>query len=111
MPDFQKDAHVIRNAGGRASDDAIRSLIISYKLLGTAEWFVIHHTDCGMETFTDDIIRDLLSTSLSTATVDANGWRNITEEGGSDEANISFLTISNQSASIIEDVRRIKTML
>ena len=43
------DAHVIRNAGGRASDDAIRSLIISHKLLGTNEWFVIHHTDCGME--------------------------------------------------------------
>ena len=48
------DAHVIRNAGGRASDDAIRSLVISYKLLGTREWFVIHHTDCGMLTFTDD---------------------------------------------------------
>ena len=45
------DAHIIRNAGGRASDDAIRSLVISYKLLGTKEWFVIHHTDCGMETF------------------------------------------------------------
>ena len=43
------DAHVIRNAGGRASDDAIRSLIISHKLLGTNEWFVIHHTDCGMK--------------------------------------------------------------
>jgi hypothetical protein len=43
------DAHVIRNAGGRASDDAIRSLVISYKLLGTAEWFVVHHSDCGME--------------------------------------------------------------
>jgi hypothetical protein len=43
------DAHVIRNAGGRASDDAIRSLVISYKLLGTQEWFVIHHSDCGME--------------------------------------------------------------
>ncbi|HTD55831.1 MAG TPA: carbonic anhydrase [Silvibacterium sp.] len=42
------DAHVIRNAGGRASDDAIRSLVISYKLLGTREFFVIHHTDCGM---------------------------------------------------------------
>jgi carbonic anhydrase len=42
------DAHVTRNAGGRASDDAIRSLVISYKLLGTREWFVIHHTDCGM---------------------------------------------------------------
>jgi carbonic anhydrase len=39
------DAHVIRNAGGRASDDAIRSLVISYKLLGTKEFFVIHHTD------------------------------------------------------------------
>ena len=49
------DAHVIRNAGGRASDDAIRSLVISYKLLGTREWFVIHHTDCGMLTFTDEV--------------------------------------------------------
>src|SRR5664279_1594865 len=54
------DAHVIRNAGGRASDDAIRSLVISYKLLGTKEWFVIHHTDCGMEFFTDTVIRGLL---------------------------------------------------
>ena len=56
------DAHVIRNAGGRASDDAIRSLIISHKLLGTDEWFVIHHTDCGMETFTDDQLRQRLAT-------------------------------------------------
>ena len=54
------DAHVIRNAGGRASDDAIRSLVISYKLLGTKEWFVIHHSDCGMEFFTDEVIRGLL---------------------------------------------------
>ena len=45
------DAHVIRNAGGRASDDAIRSLVISYKLLGTREWFVVHHTDCGAPKF------------------------------------------------------------
>jgi carbonic anhydrase len=103
------DAHVIRNAGGRASDDAIRSLVISHKLLGTAEWFVIHHTDCGMEYFTDEIIRNLLSTSLYTATVDAAGWKNVKEEGGSAEANhISFLTISNQAQSIIEDVKRIK---
>src|SRR5260221_14617353 len=69
------DAHVIRNAGGRASDDAIRSLVISYKLLGTREWFVIHHTDCGMETFTDDIMRNLLGKSLETAALDACGWR------------------------------------
>ncbi len=103
------DAHVIRNAGGRASDDAIRSLIISHKLLGTAEWFVVHHTDCGMEYFTDDILRDLLAKSLATATIDEKGWRNVTEEGGSPEAkHISFLTISNQAASILEDVQRIK---
>jgi carbonic anhydrase len=43
------DAHVIRNADGRASDDAIRSLAVSCKLLGTQEFFVIHHTNCGME--------------------------------------------------------------
>ncbi|MCY7293621.1 MAG: carbonic anhydrase [Ferruginibacter sp.] len=104
------DAHVIRNAGGRASDDAIRSLVISHKLLGTAEWFVIHHTDCGMEYFTDDIIRDLLSKSLATASVDETGWKNVTEEGGSEEAkHISFLTISNQAESILSDVKRIKS--
>jgi carbonic anhydrase len=104
------DAHVIRNAGGRASDDAIRSLIISHKLLGTREWFVIHHTDCGMELFTDDIIRGLLAGSLTTATIDANGWRNLDESGGSHEATfISFLTISNLAKSVTEDVVRIKT--
>src|ERR1700690_2034241 len=68
------DAHVIRNAGGRASDDAIRSLVISYKLLGTKEWFVIHHTDCGMLTFTNDIMRELLAKSLETARMEAGQW-------------------------------------
>lgn len=103
------DAHVIRNAGGRASDDAIRSLVISHKLLGTNVWFVIHHTNCGMELFTDDIIRGLLAKSLKTAAVDENGWRNVTEEGGSDAANdISFLTISNLADSVTEDVQKIK---
>ena len=61
------DAHVIRNAGGRASDDAIRSLVISYKLLGTREFFVIHHTNCGMEFFSNDVMRGLLASSLETA--------------------------------------------
>ena len=59
------DAHVIRNAGGRASDDAIRSLVISYKLLGTREWFVIHHTDCGMEIFTDEVSGTCWPSSLA----------------------------------------------
>src|SRR6267154_3705713 len=67
------DAHVIRNAGGRASDDAIRSLVISYKLLGTREWFVIHHTNCGMEFFSDEVMRGLLASSLKTSSVDETG--------------------------------------
>ena len=61
------DAHVIRNAGGRATDDAIRSLVISYKLLGTREWFVIHHTDCGMQKVTDDGFRAELQENVGMA--------------------------------------------
>jgi carbonic anhydrase len=71
------DAHVIRNAGGRASDDAIRSLVISYKLLGTREWFVVHHTNCGMEFFTNESIRDLLNQSLETARLTQNGFEDV----------------------------------
>src|SRR6266581_1349606 len=54
------DAHVIRNAGGRASKDALRSLVISYKLLATREFLVIHHTDCGMLTFSNEQLREQL---------------------------------------------------
>ena len=52
------DAHVIRNAGGVVSDDAVRSLIISQRFLGTREIMLIHHTDCGMMTFRDDAVKD-----------------------------------------------------
>lgn len=103
------DAHVIRNAGGRASDDAIRSLVISHKLLGTKEWFVIHHTDCGMETFTNEIMGDLLASSLETASVDASGWHDHGKGPGSPEGRyINWLTISDNAASVVEDVQRIK---
>jgi len=54
------DAHVIRNAGGLASDDALRSLVISHHLLGTQEAFVIGHTDCGMLTFSNEELRSSL---------------------------------------------------
>ncbi len=103
------DAHVIRNAGGRASDDAIRSLVISYKLLGTREWFVIHHTNCGMELFNNEIMSDLLASSLKTASIDENGWHDCCEGHGSAEGRyINWLTIKEQSASVLEDVLRIK---
>jgi carbonic anhydrase len=52
------DAHVIRNAGGVASEDALRSLVISQRLLGTEEIILVHHTDCGMETFSDDAVKE-----------------------------------------------------
>src|ERR1700675_1699503 len=70
------DARVIRNAGGRAADDAIRSLVISHKLLGTREWFVIHHTDCGMQLFSGEIMADLLDDDLATASFDGKSWSN-----------------------------------
>ncbi|HTC69783.1 MAG TPA: carbonic anhydrase, partial [Acidothermaceae bacterium] len=104
------DAHVIRNAGGRASDDAIRSLVISYKLLGTKEWFVSHHTNCGMEFFTDEVIRGLLANSLETAALGADGFYDVGSGPGSAEAKyIDWLTISDNAQSVTEDVSRVRS--
>jgi carbonic anhydrase len=85
------DAHIIRNAGGRASDDAIRSLIISARLLGTREFVVIHHTDCGMLTFTNEDLRGRLR-----------------EETGIDASGIDFLPFTDLAQSVRDDVARIK---
>jgi carbonic anhydrase len=101
---------VIRNAGGRASDDAIRSLVISYKLLGTREWFVIHHTDCGMQFFTDEMIRGLLASSLETAELGPDGFRDVGKGPGSAEANyIDWLTFKDNAQSVVEDVTRLRS--
>jgi carbonic anhydrase len=103
------DAHVIRNAGGRASDDAIRSLVISYKLLGTREFFVVHHTDCGMEFFTNDVIRSLLANSLETAELTAEGFKDVGKGPGSRAGDvIDWLTISDQKQAVVNDVERIR---
>ncbi|MGI8421090.1 MAG: beta-class carbonic anhydrase [Gaiellaceae bacterium] len=103
------DAHVIRNAGGRASDDAIRSLVISHKLLGTNEWFVIHHSDCGMESFTDEQMGELLSQSLETAELGAEGFHDVGAGPGSQAGNeIKWLTIADREQSVVDDVRTIR---
>jgi len=103
------DAHVIRNAGGRATDDAIRSLVISHKLLGTLEWLVIHHTNCGMELFSDGVMADLLEDDLGTATFDGKKWSNPHHRGGHAAGHfIKWHTIANQAASVLQDVRRIR---
>jgi carbonic anhydrase len=85
------DAHVIRNAGGRADEDALRSLIISQQLLGTNEVVVIHHTDCGMLTFTNDVMHGLLAERF----------------GNSGEA-IDFLPFSDLAESVRDDVATIR---
>ena len=103
------DAHVIRNAGGRASDDAIRSLVISYKLLGTREFFVIHHTECGMQFFTNEIMRGLLASSLETAELTPQGFRDVGSGPGSREGEyIDWLTFKDQRQAVIDDVERIR---
>jgi carbonic anhydrase len=87
------DAHVLRNAGGRASDDALRSLLISSWLLGTREFAVIHHTDCGMTMFTNDVL-----------------IHKVKEEKGEDVSDIDFLTIPDLDQSVRDDVLRIKEL-
>ena len=87
------DAHVIRNAGGRATDDAVRSLLISSWLLGTREFLVIHHTDCGMEKFTDEAMTEI-----------------ITQRGGQDVSHLDFLTFRDLDQSVRDDVDRIRSV-
>ena len=103
------DAHVIRNAGGRASDDAIRSLVISYKLLGTREFFVIHHTECGMQFFSNEVMRGLLASSLETAELTPQGFRDVGRGPGSRAGEyIEWLTFKDPSQAVIDDVARIR---
>jgi carbonic anhydrase len=103
------DAHVIRNAGGRASEDAIRSLVISYKLLGTNEIFVIHHTGCGMLSITNELMSDLLASSLEPAKLTPDGFKDVGEGPGSPEGeNIDWLTIKDQNQAVLDDVATIR---
>lgn len=85
------DAHIIRNAGGRVSDDALRSLIISSRLLGTNQFVVIHHTDCGMMGFTNEDLRQKLA-----------------DETGADASEIDFLPFTDLEDSVRDDVTRIQ---
>jgi carbonic anhydrase len=104
------DAHVFRNAGGRVTDDAIRSLVVSYKLLGTKEWFVIHHTDCGMGYVTDEKIGQLLEMSLKTATLDEHGWHDVKDGSGKIEGKfINWFSITDSIKNLCDDVQRLRS--
>jgi carbonic anhydrase len=103
------DAHIVRNAGGRASDDAIRSIVISHKLLGTVDWFVIHHTGCGMLLFTNEVMGDLLAQSLETVEIGPDGFRDVGAGPGSDEGkNVDWLTFGDLEQSVVDDVQTIR---
>ncbi|KAG9051064.1 hypothetical protein FS837_012571 [Tulasnella sp. UAMH 9824] len=92
------DAHVIRNAGGRAQE-ALRSVIISQQLLGTREVVLFHHTDCGMLTFKDDVLREKLKGSVKA---------DVREAVGPAVDQISFLPFPDLEQSIKEDVAYLK---
>ncbi|HEX8092231.1 beta-class carbonic anhydrase [Jatrophihabitans sp.] len=103
------EAVVVRNAGGRATDDAIRSLAISHKLLGTTEWFVIQHDDCGMALVTEAEMRDMFTNSLEPTVFKDGGFREVGIGPGSTEAEyINWLTISDSALSVVSDVTRIR---
>ena len=85
------DAHIIRNAGGLITEDAIRSLILSTQLLGTRTIYVIQHTDCGMLTFQDHELRDRL-----------------TRETGHDAAHLHFHAFSDVEASVARQIQLIR---
>ncbi|MBV9278720.1 MAG: carbonic anhydrase [Chloroflexi bacterium] len=85
------DAHVIRNAGGRVSDDVIRSLIISSRLLGTDTYLVIHHTDCGMQKHSNAEIRRMLR-----------------EETSADASSMDFLVFTDLEQSVRDDVVKLR---
>jgi carbonic anhydrase len=84
------DAHVLRNAGGRVTDDVVRSAVISSWLLGTREFLVIHHTDCGMTKFTNDVLHGM-----------------VRDATGVDVSDEDFLPFSDVEQSVREDVARL----
>ena len=86
------DAHVLRNAGARATPDTIRSLILSTEVLGTREFIVIHHTECGMQRVTNEELRDQLR-----------------ERSGMDVDHLDFLPFTDQVAALRDDVHRIRS--
>ncbi len=87
------DAHIIRNAGGIITEDALRSLIISHHLLGTQEFVIINHTDCGMLTFKDDELQEKLQRLTGTATIVPQ----------------RFYAFSNLEENVRQQIRKVKS--
>ena len=106
------EAHIIRNAGGKVTDDTMRSFVVSYKLLGTKDWFVIQHTDCGLSKITDEKMSSLLESDLETASFENGDWnsnKNDNSESGSSFGHqVEWNTFLDLKKSILEDIEKIK---
>ena len=106
------EAHIIRNAGGKVTDDTMRSFVVSYKLLGTKDWFVIQHTDCGLSKITDEKMASLLESDLETASFENGDWNSNkndnTESGSSFGHQVEWNTFLDLKKSILEDIEKIK---
>ena len=103
------EAHFIRNAGGRVTEDAVRSLVVSWKLLGTEEIYVVHHTACGMGSVTDEQIAQLLEASLSPAKDEGNGYTNTGSVPGRPEGrSVKWGTISTEPDALVADVKTLR---
>ena len=122
-----KGTYILRNAGARVTEDWIRSIVILHKLLAVEEIFLIQHTDCGMQKFTDEVMKDLLQESSDKATLVKNcnialetiedatmcKWKSTSHCGGKmpcvDYKCIDWLTIKHGLfASVLEDVKKIR---
>ena len=86
------EAHIIRNAGGIATDDAIRSLIISHELLGTKEFIVLNHTDCGLLKFTDNDLQ-----------------KQLTDKYNTDASEVKFHSFPNLEQNVRDQIKKIKS--
>ena len=105
------DAHVIRNAGARVTEDSIRSLVISHKFMETTTWCIIHHTECGMHALSEEIITDLLKQDLESAVLEDGIWKNPERKStknkkpGSNYAeHIHWYTFEDQRKTLISDI-------
>lgn len=105
------EAHIIRNAGGRVTDDVLRSIVTSQKFAGTLEWFVIQHTKCGLQYVTNEEMAQLFEESLDAASLHERKWKNpdlCTTTGSTTAASMDFYPIHNLEETVLEDVQKIR---
>ena len=105
------DVHIVRNAGARVTEDAIRSLVISHKFMETTTWCIIHHTQCGMHALSEHLISDLLKDDLESAEFADGEWKNPirkssknTKPGSTYGEHVHWFTFEEQEETLLADI-------